>query len=260
LKSLKQTPEEGKDGLYTLKIENSPFDVYFRFANGYAYVTARDADAIAKNALRMPNEVLPAKEIGVVSASVRLDQIPDDLKQLAIGQLGLRLADVRDRNVEGQTKAQKEFGNELAEDMANRFKTLLKDGREFAFRVDVDRQKNDLAVELSLTGNDGSKLATDISALGKEKSVFGGLLRPDAAFQALVNVSLPENLHKSLSAVIDESIAQALSKEEDKAKRQKAEQVLKALEPSLKAGECDAAIVLREPAAEGKHHTLVGGI
>jgi len=40
--------EKGKDGIYTLKVPNVPYDVYFRFANKYAYVTARDKSPLAK--------------------------------------------------------------------------------------------------------------------------------------------------------------------------------------------------------------------
>src|SRR5262249_55395832 len=44
-------PEKSKDGLYTIKHEKLQVPVFFRFANGYAYVTAMNEAGIAKNKL-----------------------------------------------------------------------------------------------------------------------------------------------------------------------------------------------------------------
>jgi hypothetical protein len=257
LKTLNLKPEEGKDGLYTVKVDPIPFPIYFRFANKYVYATIRDESAIARDALLPPETILPPGEIGLVSAAVRLDQFSDDLKQLAMGQLGLRLADIRDRDFANGNKAEKEFWKQAFEEFSSRIKSVLKDGQELGVHVSVDRKKNDLSLELSLNGKPDSKLAAGIAELGQGKSLFGALFTENAALRGELTLALPESLRKAFAAVIDENIAQALEKEKDPAKRKVGADFIKGLEPSLKAGEFDGCVVLQPPSGPGKYHTTV---
>jgi hypothetical protein len=260
LKTLNLKPEEGKDGLYTVKVDPVPFPIYFRFANKYVYATIRDESAIATDALLPPETILPPGEIGLVSAAVRLDQFSDDLKQLAMGQLGLRLADIRDRDFANGNKAEKEFWKQAFEEFASRIKSVLKDGQELGVHVSVDRKKNDLNLELSLNGKPDSKLAAGIAELGQGKSLFGALFTENAALRGELTLALPESLRKAFAAVIDENIAQGLEKEKDPAKRKVGADFIKGLEPSLKAGEFDGCVVLQPPSGLGKYHTTVVGV
>jgi hypothetical protein len=248
-----------KDGLYTVKLENLPFNAYLRFANQYVYVTARDESSLDPDALISPATLLPAGKIGAFSANLRIDQINDDLKQLALEQISLRLADIRDRQYAGDTSAQKEFWKAAFEDLGNQIKSVLRDGQELALRLDVDRQSGELSGEVTLRAKPGSKLATTIGDLSKTQSLFAGDLTNAAALQGLVSLSLPENLRAKLDPVIDESITKGLQKQTDPGKREVATRFVKALEPTLKSGTLDTAAVLR-PAADGKHYTLLLGV
>ena len=49
-----------------------------------------------------------------------------------------------------------------------------------------------------------------IAALGKMPSVFGGLLRTDAALNVLVHVALPKELQKGLGLALDEGIGRVM--------------------------------------------------
>jgi hypothetical protein len=47
-------PQKGADGVYTVALPNVPVKTYFRFSNGYAYVTAMKKDASTRPGCRRP--------------------------------------------------------------------------------------------------------------------------------------------------------------------------------------------------------------
>jgi hypothetical protein len=251
--------EKGADGVYTVQVENalSP-PIYFRFANGYAYITVLNQAAISGNALLPPAEVLAPGAGGVLSAVVRIDRIPDNIKQLALENLALRLADLRDRRFPGTTPAEKEFSKQAFEALGNDVRALLRDGREVRLRLDVDRQAQDLDVEITADAKPDSRLATGIADLARKPSLFAGLLSKDAGLQALIRATLPEELRRAVRPFVDNVIARALEKETEPARRQSAERFLNAIKPTLESGEVDAAVVLHAPAGGTAQSLVVG--
>jgi hypothetical protein len=259
LENLNLKPQKGKDGLYTVQAENTLAPaVYFRIANDYAYATVLNEAVIDRAALPSPAQVLPPGRRGVAVATVHVDRIPENIKQLALGQLGLRLADLRDRSFKGETKAENEFWKQAFEELAANVKAVLRDGRELTLRLDVDRTRHDLALDLTADAKPDSKLAANLAGLGQAKSRFAELLSPDAALQGLVRLTLSEGLREALRPVIDESIARTLDKAENQERREQAEQFFKSLRPTLDSGDVDAVAVLRAPAGGGPHTLLLG--
>lgn len=259
LKNFNVDAKPNKDGLYTVKHEKSPVPIFFRFANGYAYVTGVNEAGIAKNKLLSPSEVLPAGDSALLSATIRIDQIPDSLKEMGVGYLSLAAAQAREDKLEGQTKAQKEFADQsLKESMAN-IKSLLNDGHELSIKADIDRKKGDLALEFSLDAKPGTKLATHIKELGEVKSLFAGLIGKDSAISFLLTYTFPERIRKAMGPAIDEAVKEAVEKAPDEAHKAIAQKLINVLMPTLKSGELDGAIDLRGPSAQ-KHYTLIAGI
>ena len=86
----------GFDGTLTVTAEGVPAPIYLRFANGYAYATVQNSGALAKDRLRPPGVVFPAGDNPTASLEFNIDQIPEGLKELALGQLDLRLADAKE--------------------------------------------------------------------------------------------------------------------------------------------------------------------
>src|SRR5262245_44102177 len=208
LENLGLKPEKGKDGLYTVQAENTLAPaVHFRFANDYAYATVLNEAVIDRGALLPPAQILAAGRGGLAAATVHVDRIPDNIKQLALGQLGLRLADLRDRSFKGETKAESEFWKQAFEELAANVKALLRDGNEVTLRVDVDRKNQDLAVEVTADARPDSKLAANVARMGEAQSRFAGLLSKDAALQGLVRCTLTEELRRALQAVVDDSVS-----------------------------------------------------
>ena len=68
-------------------------DGAFRFANKYCYLTALNKSAIDKTKLLDPATVLPENLTAALSLTARFDRIPDSIKQLALSQLELKVAD-----------------------------------------------------------------------------------------------------------------------------------------------------------------------
>src|SRR5262249_37298770 len=114
-----------------------------------------------------------------------------------------------------------------------------------------------LTADSRLSAAAGSQLSKSLEELGKSRSLFGALLKPDAALNMLVHLALPENLRQVLGPVIDDEIKKDVEKEKDAAKRALAEQVLEAIKPSLKAGELDALIQLGGPETGKTYDVLV---
>jgi hypothetical protein len=251
--------DKGKDGLYTIKDERFRVPIFFRFANGYAYVAPLSEAGLAKSKLVAPSEVLPEGEKALLSATIRIDQIPDNIKEIALAQVGLRVADIREQHSENGTPAQKELIDKSSKEANAQVKALVNDGRELAIRVDVDRKNNDLALKITFDGKTGTKLAASITELGNRQSLFAGLLGKDSAFSVLFSYALPERVQKALGPVVDEAIKEMLEQAKDETHKQLAEKLFRVLAPSIKAGEIDAAVDVRGPSAN-KHYTLVGGI
>ena len=81
---LKVEAPKDKDGVYKTEPADVPFPVYFRFANGYAYATLGDAANIDTKTLAKPADVLGGRPEHLVSATLRIDRLPDGLKKMAI--------------------------------------------------------------------------------------------------------------------------------------------------------------------------------
>jgi hypothetical protein len=234
-------------------------DVYFRFANKYAYVTALKEDALAPANLVHPAKIFPANQTAALSATVLIDQIPNTAKLVAMAFLEDKLDEIKDQKQPNETKAQHALRAESLKDMARRAKNFLEGGAELSAELDINRQTNELTAGFTLTGIPKSELANNIAELGKLKSLFGGLKTKDAAVHGLVHASLPDAVKKAFERVVDEELSKSLQNINDPAKRKQAERLIKALSPTIKAGELDAAANLAGPGKD-KHYTLVAGI
>ncbi len=251
-------PEKDNDGVYTTLIPSVPEPVYFRFANGYAYVTVRDKAALDKDKLLAPAKVFPAGAGELLSLSVRLDQIPDAAKQAAISQIELRLPDLVAQKQPNESEAEHKLKAVTIKEMANLATALLKDGREIRMVLDLDRKKHDLTAQFSLAAADKSSLAATIASLGKTPSPFAGLLGGDLAFSLGMNLNVPENLSKAFLAVMQEGVKRDLEKEPDATKKALATKLFKPLEPTIQAGQLQSGGALRGPGPNGRFTAVSG--
>jgi hypothetical protein len=259
---LNLTVTKEKDGSYKTEPEQSPFPIYFRFANKYAYITISDSANIDPKTLPKPADVLGGgKAEHLISAAVRIDRLPDALKKMAIAAVENQLAMAKDKPIPNETKAIKEFKDKAIDELTLNLKNILEGGEEAALRLNVDPKSEEVAIELELKGTKGSKLAKDIQSVRDNKSVVGGALSfPDTALSFNLSASLAANLKKLLPPVVDDAIAEI--------KKQgnipddilaKAEPLIKALLPTVKAGDLDLGVAMVGPDKDDKF-TLVGGL
>jgi hypothetical protein len=251
--------EKGKDDLYTVTAEGVPFPIYLRFANGYAYATARNRGALAKGRLRAPGMVFPAGEKAMAALELNIDEIPNGLKEMFLGQLDLRLADAKEEAPPGETEAQKKLRLALIEEAGRRLKMLVQEGGAARMRLTIDQKKGEITFNAGLAGKKGSALAKDIAALGGGRSLAAGLVSETSAVHFLVDARLPERLRKALAPVIDDVAAEAVKKQDNEEQRALLEKFLDAVKPTAKAGELDAGMDIRGP-GPGGHYTVVAGV
>ena len=267
--------KRGDDGVYTLTSQTAGFHTllgrlvvfdfkrderfFLRFANKYAYVTAKDKAALAKGELPDPEMVLSRVRTATVSARFHIDQSANAAKGAEPRNVELPIANRQEKKVTGETQAQSSLWEQMLRSLSDCAAAVLKEGREVEACFDVDRKAGQLVFEVSVAGKPGSSLAEGFIELGQSQSMFGGILSSNAAVNMLVHVVLPEAIRKLLEQAIHEGLHKGLDTQKDEVQREKAEQLFRALEPTVKAGELNFAATLRGP-NEAKHYALLVGI
>jgi hypothetical protein len=241
---------QGQNGVYTVKHPAAPVEAYFTVADHYAYVTAMNKEALDAAKRVAPTAVLPANDSAVLAATVRIDQIPDLVKQLALQRIELQMSDAKERKVPGETPAQTQFKIQAVEHVARQFKSLLTDAEALQLRIAVDSRADELSAQLSLSAKPGTPLAKDIANLGSRTTTFGGF--PNLALQMGVNLAVPEELRAPLAAIVDDGFRRELEKENDPAKKDLARKAFDVLGPIMKAGRFEMFAGFHGPDANGK--------
>src|SRR5229473_1388046 len=251
-------PEKGDDGVYKLEAPFLPqeFPIFFCFANKYAYITAKNKGAVAKENLLDPAKTLSLTKAATFSALFRFDQIPDDVKQMAVSFWEGILAKEKEKEIAGESKAQAEIRRKLTDGLSKHVTHLIKDAAELGLSFNIDRKEGRLTGDMTFTGKPGSTLAKEIENVGKTQSLFGGLISSKAAINVLLHPILPEDVRHAIGPAVDEGFKEALEKEKDASKRALAEKLFKAIEPTLKSGEVDLAFSFRGPSKEN-HYTFL---
>jgi hypothetical protein len=258
LKAINFEPEE-KDGLYTISRDELPVEIYFRFANDYAYVTAINAGDVDKDKLLDPAILKMASPQTLAAATLNIDRLPRTLKNLAIGQMESGLRKAQRHRPRHESEAEAHLRSEALKQLAAKIASVIREGAKATLQVEVDPKSHDLAVQMSLTGKSGSSLAENIASLGERKSLFGGLSSTEAAATGLVHFNLSESMRASLGQLIDHAAKKLETEERDEAKRELGGKLLKAIAPSVKAGQLDWFGTLRGP-NKSKHYTGVFAI
>jgi hypothetical protein len=260
LENLNFPATKGENGIYKIEPNGPlPVELDFRFANNYAYVTAINLDAISKANLIPPATLFPPKQNAMVSATIRIDQIPDVAKQIALQQIDDALAKEKEKKLPGETDKAREMREKTLDAIGNDMAAVIREGKNLSALLDIDAAKQQVKAEISLSAKPDTKLATRFEDLGKSKSLFGGLAAKTNAAAALVHVAVPTELRQAFIAAVEEGVKKGLAKETDEGKRAQARKFLLSLEPTLKAGELDTTFILRGP-SEDKHYTVIAGL
>jgi hypothetical protein len=250
--------KKDKEGIYSASPPQIPLEVRFRFSNDYIYITALDKTTLSPANILAPASVFSPKDTGTFSATFKLNQIPDNLKQIALQQLDLKSAEMQDRKEPGETESQKKLRAASAKDFAKQVSSVVNDGNQIVLRLNLNPETT-ITGSATLTAQAGTKLAETIEWIGQKQSRFASMGNEGAALTLTTHMVASADVRKALGPVIDEGIAKVLADEPNEAKRKAAEKVLNELKPTLKAAELDVGFRVTGPDKDG-HFTAVGGI
>lgn len=296
LARLNITPMKGDDGVYSASVNGISEPVYLRFADGYAYVTARDKRVVDADKLLPPGAVLtgegcigsagaerklsgaaddgakgstdshvidrpcPNSESGILSLILNIERVPDEFKELVLDEVVRRLAEVRETNAPRvETEWQRKFRLATFDRVARNMRTQLYEGGEVSLRYDLDRKTGNMTLTLSTAGKAGTATAAAIRNLGQTTSTTAGLLRDDAAMNVEMNGAVAADEREMFDALLDDARQQALSTARSEIERLTMATVFEALMPTLKAGEIDATFNLLGPDSDGLY-AFSGGV
>jgi hypothetical protein len=251
-------PSKDADGVYSVAIGLPMFGtVYGRFTDGYCYISNTKA-ALDKEKLLSPADVLPAGKVGLVSATVQLDKLPKNMKDLMLSRIDLHLANARDKGKPGESEQEAKLRKLVIDEAFGQIKALLRDGAAVDLRVEVDPTAGDLGLSFSVAAKSGSELATAISDLATRKSLAASLIGRNSASSLQLHLGLPAKLKNSLGEVLDQLEKKAMAEAPDDNAREVVGLLAKAILPTLKAGELDSGFDLRGPSGSG-HYTFIAG-
>lgn len=243
--------EKGKDGTYTLQVEGVPVPLLFRFADGYLHGTAQlTPNTTLPAVLPRPESVL-GDGGSLAALTFHIDQIPPQVRKLAVSSSVLILNGVKDQAMPGATEKQKELRDALVDEAGELITALLEQGTAMRLQLDLDRKADDLAVAFSLAGKPGSKLASGIAGLSAGQSL-AATAGPGSAMGGMIHLTLPESLRKAMLPAIDEGIQKALENADANA-RELVAPLVKALTPTAHAGKFDLSVDVRGPGKKGKY-------
>lgn len=249
---LNLSPTKGDDDVYAVAVPNFPPKVYFTFHKGYACVAVHNKDALTAKNLPDPKAFFAKEESAVLALTVHLDRVPEDVRKTFLGQFELKMADAKAQPAKSPAeKAGRDLAIDAGLDTVN---TLLKDGAAASLRLTVDPKADDIGLDFSLTGRDGTDLRSTLSAAAKRKAVAPLATAKGAVLSVAANLKVPDAYKKRFDDAVDLMVADALENAKGN-DREGAKRFFDAIEPTLKAGLVQLGVALTAPAA-GKHELL----
>lgn len=257
LKNLNYPAKKDDDGVYIIDQFVAPVQIGFRIANKYAYITADNFNAIKEKNVLTPGQVFRRGDTSDISGNLRMDQIPEQFRQIAISKMEEELAKEKMKEEPGETPLERKFRQEFIDFFGQQVADFLRGGKDVGIAFDINPKTEIVTLETSLSGKKTSRLAANISSMAETKSIFGGLSK-ESSLSSISNFKIPSSIQKVLDPMITEGMKKALEKENDPAKREQLETVLKAIEPTLRAGIVNGAAVIN--AHDDGQATLVIGV
>jgi hypothetical protein len=238
--------KKGDNGIYVMNIPNSPFPMFFKFKDGYMCATIRDEKGIDDKKLLSPKDLLTAEKTGVMSISLNLAGLPEDLIKNVVPQIELQIAEAKQKKIPGESPAVEKLRNDISEMLLQFVVQVFTQGEDLTMKVDMDRKAGDLGLGVSFKGKNGSELAKSIAGLGATKSMGAGMISKDSVIHMNINSVVPETARKDFIKVFREGINKSIADEKDLSKKGAMEKMAKALTPTLESGNMDAVMDVRK--------------
>ena len=238
--------KKGENGNYVMNIPNSPFPMFFKFKDGYMCATIRDEKGIDDKKLLSPKELLSVEKTGVMSISLNLSGLPEDLIKNIVPQIELQIAEAKQKKIPGETPAVQKLRNDVSEILLQFIVQVFTQGDDLTMKVDMDRKAGDIGLGVSFKGKNGSELAKTIAGMGAGKSMGAGMISKDSVLHMNMNSVIPATARKDFIKVFQEGINKSIEDEKDASKKGAMEKMAKALAPTLELGTMDAVMEVRK--------------
>jgi len=238
--------KKGENGNYVMNIPNSPFPMFFKFKDGYMCATIRDEKGIDDKKLLSPKELLSVEKTGVMSISLNLSGLPEDLIKNIVPQIELQIAEAKQKKIPGETPAVQKLRNDVSEMLLQFIVQVFTQGDDLTMKVDMDRKAGDIGLGVSFKGKNGSELAKTIAGMGAGKSMGAGMISKDSVLHMNMNSVIPATARKDFIKVFQEGINKSIEDEKDVGKKGAMEKMAKALAPTLELGTMDAVMEVRK--------------
>jgi hypothetical protein len=240
------SPVEKEGDVYKVPIKNFPLAASLRFIKGYAYI-AISGEKLDPRLLLEPQDVIDAKETAAAVLRVRVDRLPENLKQNAVEMVAEAFNGLR--NMQGPHEREL---LEVVHDTALRWLKLgVEDAKEVVLRINLDDKTGALVFENSIEPKPGSGLAKTYAKFKSNTNEFAGLVGPDAAASYLAHAplfsdDLREAAHKFVE-ILDKMAQQELHIASPPEVRALVTEVFATLRRTVKDDKLDFAAVLRGP-------------
>ena len=259
----KTEPKKLDGGLYELPAPGPGAKAAFRVVDGYAYFAAAAegvdlAKVLGADLVPFPKLHDPA-ETAHFAARVYFDRFPKNLRDQAVAGLDEAKKALAAMQLPPETgDAAKAAFDQLVK-LSTRYLDLSKGAKEAGVRANLDPATGGLKVDLTLTAQPGSQLATDIAARKPTANAFAGLLTPDVVTGFRTRLPLFNEELRTAAVAGLEAIRKGPAGPRG-APPQVAALINEFLDGAVrtaKTGEADIAGVMRGPDANG-FYTAVG--
>jgi len=256
-------PKSEEKGLYEIPIGDGEGEgkVLMRFEAQHAYIAIGKDPKSALN----PKTLVPASKLfdptekALASVKVHFDRLPKEIReQIAEGLKGLKAKlDELQLPADASEPARKAV-EELIK-LGNRYADLLQDAESAAARVLLDINTGEAAIEIGLTGKQGSTLAKSIAARQPSTNKFAGLITPDTAFGLKLQLPLFAKEIQNAAVIGLEAGQKTLAENAPPQFKALIDETFKGLTRTVNDGEFDLAVSLRGPDKDGLY-TVVGAV
>lgn len=260
IKGLGVNPDKDQRDIYSFYPPRSPIPVFFRFHNGYLFgAIARGKDALDTESLLVPAKVLAQDKTSVVSFELNLSDIPEEMRDLAIGQLERILTDQGSERLPGEGKATHQFRKQILEEAVKIVEIYLEGTDSIGLQLAIDQKAGEVKIASELSAKKDSKMQKIIDSLASPKSSVAGIIGKDAAVSGSITYELPGFVTKILKSGYGLVKDQVQKETRNEIAKEYANGLIKALEPVTKLKTLDIAAAMNGPSKDG-HYTIVGGL
>lgn len=248
---------EKNGDLYTIPIPDAPVAASLRFFKGYAYIGI-SADKLDVKSLLLPQDVINDKETAAAVLRVRVDRIPNDIRQLFLKTFREALDK---ESLRGVPAEQKDFMETWLRVFSRWIEAFVTDTKEFTVRVDLDPKTGTLLIEQSIEPTSGSAMAKSIASLKPTTNEFASIVSLDSAAHVLIQTPLfIEDIQTTFVKLVDVAVKGAEKeggKDLPKEARELINELFGTVKRTVQGGRLDFAACLRGPDKDGQY-TAVG--